>query len=116
MDLARIGRQHGFDETGLIVKRLRCLGRPWRRLAVSEQVHRTDAKPILQIVHQSAPLARTRYAGMHQHDHGTGGPRFDEINVLGRNGRGGVRHLCDSAVSCRILILSQSRSNAPASI
>jgi hypothetical protein len=81
INLAGIDRQSGFDETGLIAKRLRFFGRPWRRLALSEQVHCTDAKPILQIFHQPAPLACPRHAGMHQHDDWTGSARFDKIDV-----------------------------------
>jgi hypothetical protein len=69
INLLGIMRQRGFDETCLIVKRLSHFGRPWRSLAVSKQVHRTDTKLTLQIVHQPAPLARARYAGMYQHDH-----------------------------------------------
>ena len=84
INLVGICRQRGFDETCLIVKRLNCFGRPWRSLAVSKQVHRTNAKLVLQIAHQPAPLARARYAGMYQHDHRAGRARFEIVDLDGR--------------------------------
>jgi hypothetical protein len=50
------GRKGGFDEARLIGKRLSHLGRPGRRLAISEQVHCADVKMAFQIVHQPTPL------------------------------------------------------------
>ena len=65
----------------LIAQRLRCFGWPRWSLAVSEQVHGTDATLIPQIVHQPPPLARARYAGVYQHHHRTGGARFEIIHL-----------------------------------
>jgi hypothetical protein len=58
INFAGVRRQCILYETCLIAQRLRCVGWPRWSLAVSEQVHGTDAKLILQVVHQPAPLAR----------------------------------------------------------
>jgi hypothetical protein len=57
IDFAGASRKGRFDEARLIGKRLSRLGRPGRRLAISEQVHCADVKMALQIVHQPTPLA-----------------------------------------------------------
>src|SRR6516162_6045244 len=80
INLAGVRRQRGLYETCLIAQRLRCFSRPRWCLAVSEQVHGTDATLILQIVHQPAPLTCARYAGMYQHDRRAGGACFEIID------------------------------------
>jgi len=82
-DVVRIRRHCGLDEMCLVVQRLRSFVRPGGRLAVAEQIDRADAEPVLQVIHQAAPLPRARNAGVHEHDDRTGSASLQVIDLHG---------------------------------
>src|SRR6516164_761611 len=68
----RVCRQCTFYQARLIIERLGCVARPTRRTAVSIQIYGSDMKIIFQVVHESAPHASARHAGVNKHDYETG--------------------------------------------